>query len=290
MLTFAVFFLYVVGFVRAAYGELIIKMLFIERDYTKRREKTISNEIKRSPTQNPFRLNGKRQPATSNQQKPKERGCSFCHSVDIPSWRSEKMRKNQSFVVCGSKQATAAFFVSDFIWTGAMRINKRIIPFELQPRKCIRNEKVSNKERTREDGERMRQHCMPFLLLLKWEMFQKSECFVCVRVDCWAMEAITTNKQYIILKIQLHIVTQSHGKTRKNRITDKQRDSKSTFSAVTKGNCFVCFKYIIMTVETFEIQKRQQQHQFFNRLQHLKQKLTPSSHPVFKKILSVERF
>lgn len=31
--------------------ELVIKMLFIEQDYIERREKTITNEIKRSPTQ-----------------------------------------------------------------------------------------------------------------------------------------------------------------------------------------------------------------------------------------------
>lgn len=40
----------------------------------------------------------------------------------------------------------------------AMRINKRIIPYELQLRKCIRNEKVSNKARMKRG--QMRRHCM----------------------------------------------------------------------------------------------------------------------------------
>lgn len=77
------------------------------------------------------------------------------------------------------------------------------------------------------------------------------------------MEAITTTKQYIILKTQLHNVTQSHGKRERIGSRTNKEISNQHFLPSQKGTAlFVCFKYIIMTVETFEIEKKQQQHRF----------------------------
>lgn len=94
--------------------ELVIKMLFIEQDYTERREKTITNEIKRSPTQNSLRLN-------ANEQKPKERSlaASFCRSrssVDISSCEKRQQIRGLPYACL---QTAAAFSISDFICTGS---------------------------------------------------------------------------------------------------------------------------------------------------------------------------
>lgn len=84
--------------------------------------------------------------------------CRFRSSVDISS--CGKKATNQRVALCLLTNSSRFLHLRFYLYNvrGAMRINKRIIPYELQLRKCIRNEKVSNKARMKRG--QMRRHCM----------------------------------------------------------------------------------------------------------------------------------
>lgn len=152
-----------------------------------------------------------------------------------------------------------------FIWIGGMRINKRIIPFELQPRKCIRNGKVFLIKRMKEGRMAL---CAVFIAIKMRDTYRRSEAMYFCRIGrtlanvfvCWKpshREFHTIHYLAAMWKCQERI--RSQGKQREIKINKIIFSSSSPLpsSVLFKSNCFCLFiSKIMMTVETCRMKKR----------------------------------